>query len=103
MTTYIKVYSAANSLEAHSLKGALEIQGIPVNLVGDSLLGALGELPTNVMEVEIQIPEHFLAKGRALMEEYESGTTCPWVCNHCGEKNEGSFEICWNCGEDTLP
>lgn len=24
----------------------------------------------------------------------------PWQCRHCGERNEGSFELCWKCGVD---
>ncbi len=22
----------------------------------------------------------------------------PWVCVHCGERVEGQFDVCWNCG-----
>jgi hypothetical protein len=23
-----------------------------------------------------------------------------WACRHCRESNPGSFELCWNCGEE---
>ncbi len=24
-----------------------------------------------------------------------------WTCKNCNEENEDSFEICWNCGQDS--
>ena len=39
------VYEAANLIDAHLVRHALEAEGIPVFLRGESLLGGMGELP----------------------------------------------------------
>lgn len=39
------VYEAANLIDAHLVRHALEAQEIPVFLQGESLLGGVGELP----------------------------------------------------------
>ena len=39
------VYEAANLIDAHLVRHALEADGIPVFLRGESLLGGMGELP----------------------------------------------------------
>jgi len=40
-----------------------------------------------------------LALGEPLPEAPEN-TQIDWKCVSCGEENPGSFETCWNCGED---
>ena len=39
------VYEAANLIDAHLVRHALEAEEIPVFLRGESLLGGMGELP----------------------------------------------------------
>lgn len=39
------VYEAANLIDAHLVRHALEAEGIPVFLRGEQLLGGMGELP----------------------------------------------------------
>lgn len=39
------VYEAANLIDAHLVRHALEAEEIPVFLKGESLLGGMGELP----------------------------------------------------------
>lgn len=39
------VYEAANVIDAHLVKHALEDAGIPVYLRGEALVGGMGELP----------------------------------------------------------
>lgn len=53
--SWIQVYSASNSLEAHSLKGMLESEGIRVMLKGESLSSATGELPADVLAVTLWV------------------------------------------------
>lgn len=39
------VYEAANLIDAHLVRHALEAEGIPVFLRGEQLVGGMGELP----------------------------------------------------------
>ncbi|WP_445401957.1 putative signal transducing protein [Zobellella sp. An-6] len=100
MSEWIPVYQAANSLEAHTLKGAMEVAGIAVLLQGEALSGALGELPVNAVEVTLLIHPGDLKEARLILEQYRRGSCGSWRCPHCGEPNAASFEICWRCGQE---
>ena len=103
MSQWHAIYRAANSLEAHLLKGALEVSGIAVQLQGEALAGALGELPANAIEVTILVKRHQLAQAQQILLDYQQQNTPAWYCAKCGEHNAGSFEICWQCGHEATP
>jgi len=97
---WIKVYEAANNLEAHSIKGMLEINRIAVQLSGESLASAAGELPADVLQVGIWVQDAQTSSARKLLRAYENAEYRDWMCPHCTERNEGQFEICWQCGHN---
>ncbi len=45
-------------------------------------------------------------RARQLLEEapilLPSNENC-WTCVGCGERHEGQFVICWNCGQERPP
>ncbi|GLP95196.1 putative signal transducing protein [Paraferrimonas sedimenticola] len=91
--------ASANLLQAHTWKGLLENQGIPVELRGETLLGATGELPADVQQVELWVN----AEQKPLARDHLDSLQVPkedWVCIACNEHNEGNFELCWNCGAE---
>jgi len=97
---FVRVYRAANSAEAHLLKGLLEQHGMPVRMFGESLSGGLGDLPAEVMQVDIEVPVGYRQYARELIEEYEGRGTAAaaWTCARCSESNPPSLDVCWNCG-----
>ncbi len=101
MNEWIPVYQATNSLEAHTLKGSLEVSGVTVQLQGEALSGALGELPANAVEVTLLVRAQDLEQARKILESYRRGAGPAWYCRHCGEHNAGSFETCWQCGHES--
>ncbi|PKF49171.1 DUF2007 domain-containing protein [Enterovibrio nigricans] len=96
--SWIQVYSASNSLEAHSLKGMLESEGIRVMLKGESLSSATGELPADVLAVTLWVDIAREAVARKALLHYEAQSSVVWFCRDCQEENGGNFEICWQCG-----
>jgi hypothetical protein len=68
---WIAVYKAANSIEAHLIRGLLEAEAIPVRLSGEPLGGAIGELPTDVAQVEVLVPRGLSVRARGLVQAYE--------------------------------
>ena len=100
MSQWNAIYKAANSLEAHMLKGALEVSGIEVQLQGEMLAGALGELPANAIEVTMLVKHQQRASAQQILLDYQQQRKPAWHCAQCGEHNAGSFEICWQCGQD---
>jgi len=100
---FIAVYSAANATEAHVIKGMLEQHGIHVRLSGEGLSSGMGELPADVVEVQVQVPPGFRQLARDLLQEYEAAGQSthdsgrPWKCSDCGEESPSDFGLCWNC------
>ena len=100
---FVQVYRAANSAEGHLLKGMLEQHGMLVRIFGDGLSSGVGELPTDVIQVEIQVQPGYRELARQLIYEYENRAmeearhTAAWACPECGEDNPLFFDICWKC------
>ena len=60
------VYEAANLIDAHLVRHALEHAGIPVFIRGEALLGAIGELPACGL-IAVCVPESHLAQARPIV------------------------------------
>jgi hypothetical protein len=62
------VYEAANLIDAHLVRHALEAADIPVYLRGESLVGGMGELPMFGV-VAVCVPETAWPQARAIVDE----------------------------------
>jgi hypothetical protein len=69
----IRVYEASSAIDAHLLRGLLEQRGIPVHIVGEHLLGAMGDLPAHGL-VGVLVPEAHAAEARAVAHLFETGS-----------------------------
>lgn len=94
---WIKVYQASDMLDGHLVKGLLEQAGIECQLQGMPLLGAMGELPANVMEIPVLVQADQQYAARAIIEQRPKSSDTSWRCPHCGELNPTTFETCWHC------
>jgi hypothetical protein len=66
------VYEAANLIDAHLVRHALEAAEIPVFLKGEALLGGVGELPVFGM-VQVCVPEAAWPQARDIVEQLSLG------------------------------
>lgn len=58
-----------------------------------------GELPPDQAMPEVWVvDDDQLERARTLLDELRSPVQRRWVCRGCGERVEGAFEECWNCG-----
>ena len=98
---YKIIYKAANSYEAHFIKGLLKKYSIESKLLGENLSIGVGELPTDVLQVDILVPKDQIKKSKGIISEYENNLSLnekeDWECSSCKNINPSSFEICWNC------
>jgi len=69
----VTIYRAADSIRAHLLKGVLQSEGIPVDISGEALMGAVGELPVTMLDVEVKVPPEFAVQARQTALEWERG------------------------------
>jgi hypothetical protein len=67
------IYQAADGMQAHIVRAALEEEGIPVNISGEALMGAVGELPATLLQVEVQVPPEFAVRAREIALQCEVG------------------------------
>lgn len=97
-----KVFSSESQIDAHIMKDALRRESIPVEIRGEALAGALGDLPKWDINPTLWVPDEYYARALAVVaaiekEQTDSGQVSDWQCGHCGESNEGHFAECWNC------
>jgi len=96
---WVEAYSAQNAIEANLLKGLLELNSIMVMLNGESLAGALGEIPIDQTEVKILVPQIKQRQAQKILLEYQfkQQESEDWQCANCEEFNGCGFEVCWSC------
>lgn len=100
----LKIYSNDDRFMVMQVKDALENAGIPCFIKNEFASGAIGELsPFDAW------PEVWLSDGewqqraeKIIADLMSQNTQKPgWLCRHCNESNEGSFELCWQCGKES--
>lgn len=58
-----------------------------------------GELPPDQAQPEVWVSDdERLEQARALLAELRHPVQRSWRCPGCGERVEGPFDECWNCG-----
>jgi Putative prokaryotic signal transducing protein len=69
------IYSAANTQQAHLLRGLLEQQGIAARVVNDAIQIAGGDLPIGwTAAAKVVVPEQDAVAARQLAEEFDRRT-----------------------------
>ena len=75
------VYEAANLIDAHLVRHALEAEEIPVFLRGEQLLGGMGELPLFGV-VAVCVPDVVFPQAQAIV------TALPLTQGEAGEADD---------------
>ena len=58
-----------------------------------------GEIPPDQALPEVWVLDDAqLEAARGLLGEIRRAPDRHWVCTSCGERVDGPFEQCWNCG-----
>ena len=99
----IKVFSSENRLKVWQIKELLESYQIPCFIKNEYAIGGAGEISPFDAWPEVWLTdEEWLPRATKIMREFEASQVSgpDWLCHSCGEKNEGNFEICWNCGKE---
>lgn len=97
-----KVYSSDNFLLIGHLRQVLENHHIECIAKNEYLIGGAGELPPTECWPELWVAEDFqYEKAKELIESFLAigqASEAAWRCPSCGERLEGQFTECWNCG-----
>jgi hypothetical protein len=98
-----KLTTCVDIAQAGMLKGLLTEMGIACEIRGENLSMASGSLPPTECypELWVESDEEF-KRAKEFLEEWQSKEGEQqenWICQGCGEENEGQYHSCWNCGE----
>lgn len=69
----VPVYDAANLIDAHLVRHALEDAGIPVFIRGEALTGGAGELPLHGF-LQVCVPDAAQPAADAIVRELDFGS-----------------------------
>ena len=100
-----KVYSHENLALVHSAKNLLEISGIECFLKNEHYAtGGHAGLASFPVELWVTNSDDSAKAATILAKDLSSNDQqSAWICVECGEENDGSFEICWNCQHEKRP
>lgn len=99
------LYQAADRIEAQLLQDLLARHRIEARVFGDALSGAAGELPVDIYPSLWVLDDRDLPRAQAVLDGWLSENRAraeagSWVCRGCGELVDGSFDLCWRCGQE---
>ena len=95
-----KLYTHENRMITYNLKNVLHDSGIASQIRNEYASGGIGDLAAFETWPELWVVESDqFVKAQAILDGIVSGRSGPdWYCRGCQEKNDASFELCWNCG-----
>lgn len=98
------IYSAANTQQAHLLRGLLEQEGISASVVNDAIQIAGGDLPVGwTAAPRIVVAEEDAQAARRLAEEFDRRTAHEPSDDEAGEVEDlplwADWPVCPQCGE----
>lgn len=95
----LRLKQAPNAAIAQVWADLLCEAGYPATVERLHLSSLAGQLPPDQCRPEIWLrhPEHEQS-ARQLLAQLAELPQQRWLCPRCGERIEGGFEQCWNCG-----
>lgn len=94
------VYTNENRMIVGNAKNLLDAAGIEVLLKNEFAAGGLGDLPVfdTWMEIWVSDDADYQRACELLESALSDQAAAEWLCQPCGERNDASFELCWQCG-----
>lgn len=81
-----------------NIKNLLQREGIDCQLRNQYASGGLGEIAPIDTWPELFVDEAHRAAAENIIQTVLAETNeASWYCSECGEENDSSFEICWQC------
>jgi hypothetical protein len=96
-------FTAWQRSAAWLLRDRLQQEGIAVLLRNEELFAAMGEIPFVELRPELWvIDDEILPRAQYLLAAWqqEADPGADWACPGCGERIEGQFCVCWQCGRE---
>lgn len=93
------LYTNENRILVSNIKNVIEHAGIDVTLKNEFAGGGVGELSTidSWLELWVVNDEDFQKATEIVDLTLNAEQGYEWFCHKCAEKNDASFDFCWNC------
>ncbi len=93
------IYTDENRYLVHNIQNIVENAGITIMLKNEFAAGAAGDLVPHETWLELWVVnDEDYDKTMLLIDSSFSNENEPeWVCSNCKERNDASFDFCWNC------
>ena len=93
------VYSNESHFLVNNIKNLIEAEEINTFIKNEFAQGAVGEISAfdSWPEVWVMDDSDFDRAVEIVKSSQSTNSAGDWICNNCSEKNDPSFEICWNC------
>jgi len=94
------VYTNENRLIVSNAKNILKVYGFNIYVKNEHAASAIGEVSAfdSWLEIWVVDDEDYDKACKVLEDALSQDNAQPWICDHCTEENDASFELCWNCG-----
>lgn len=93
------IYTNENRYLVHNIQNIVENAGITIMLKNEFAAGAAGDLVPHETWLELWVVDDsdYDNAIQAIDASFSNKTDAKWVCRHCGENNDASFDFCWHC------
>lgn len=92
------IYTHENKIIVDNAKNYLEQYGIASVLRNEFSGGAAGDLAPTQTWPELWVEDDLCQRAEACIQKLVNEQLGEmWVCPRCGEQNESTFELCWQC------
>ena len=93
------LYTNENRLFVSNVKNIVECAGVEVILRNEFAGGGVGELSTidSWLELWVVNDGDYEKANEVIVSSINSDNAQGWFCSGCAEKNDASFDYCWNC------
>jgi hypothetical protein len=97
-----EVFATRNPAEAHLVRGLLENAGIAAVVENDVLSQWVGEIVGEMLPRVCVLDAKEAARAAEIIAEWQRAEPAApdWECPKCGEKLDGRFTSCWECGTE---
>lgn len=92
------LYTNENRFLVYNMLNVMERAGIATLLKNEYASSAAGDLAPHETWLELWVREDAnFQRAQQVMEHAFNVTGATWFCPHCQERNDASFEFCWQC------
>ena len=93
------IYTNENRYLVHNIQNIVENSGVKIMLKNEFAAGAAGDLVPHETWLELWVvnDQDYDKAIQSIASAFAHQDDPEWICTHCQEKNNASFDFCWYC------